>query len=188
MPASSADAAVATAFAARHPEKVSGLILMNGFVQGLGKRNRPQDLDLGHAMMDLSRNTWDDDYPSGRHLFAQAFAPESSPQDQDGYARFIKMTITHADYLRIGPIVDVVDITPLLQDVRCPALDMHCDRERLHDTDQGRRLAAGIRNARFVGLNTANNTMPDYDPEWPTALREIASFLNDLPASDDASR
>ena len=35
-------AVVATAFAARHPERVSGLILMSGFVQGLGKRNRPQ--------------------------------------------------------------------------------------------------------------------------------------------------
>ncbi|MCE8512005.1 alpha/beta fold hydrolase [Ruegeria pomeroyi] len=174
-------AAVAAAFAARHPDRVSSLILMSGFVKGLGKRNRPQDLALGHAMMDLSRDSWDDGYPSGRHLFAQAFFPESSPQDQDRYARFIKMAMTHADYLRVGDSVDVVDIEPLLPDICCPALVLHSDRERLHFKDQGQRLAAGIRNARFVSLDTANNTMPDYDPEWPRALREIEDFLSTIP-------
>ena len=174
-------AAVAAAFAARHPDRVSSLILMSGFVKGLGKRNRPQDLALGHAMMDLSRDSWDDGYPSGRHLFAQAFFPESSPQDQDRYARFIKMAMTHADYLRVGDSVDVVDIEPLLPDICCPALVLHSDRERMHFKDQGQRLAAGIRNARFVSLDTANNTMPDYDPEWPRALREIEDFLSTIP-------
>lgn len=180
-------ATVAAAFAARYPERVSGLILMSGFVQGLAKRNRPQDLALGHAMMDLSRDAWDDTYPSGRHLFAQAFFPESSPQDQDSYAQFIKMAMTHEDYLRVGPCVDVIDITHLLPDIRCPALVMHSNRERLHDKDQGRRLAAGIANARFVGLDTANNTMPEYDPAWPRALHEIRDFLATIPETGNAS-
>lgn len=180
-------AAVAAAFAARYPDRVSGLILLSGFVHGLAKRNRPQDLALGHAMMDLSRDAWDASYPSGRHLFAQAFFPESSPQDQDLYARFIQMAMTHEDYLRISECVDVVDIEPLLPEICCPALILHADRERVHLKDQGQKLAAGIPDARFVGLDTANNNMPDYDPEWPKALREIESFLADIPDLSDAS-
>lgn len=176
-------AAVAAAFAARHPDRVSGLILMSGFVQGLAKRNRPQDLALGHAMMDLSRDAWNDAYPSGRHLFAQAFFPETSPQDQDLYARFIQLSMTHEDYLRVGPCVDEVDISTLLADIRCPALVLHSNRERLHNMDQGQRLAAGIADSRFVGLDTANNTLPDYDPEWPKALRETEAFLRDIPVT-----
>ncbi|MCL6283740.1 hypothetical protein M3P21_09390 [Ruegeria sp. 2012CJ41-6] len=57
----------------------------------------------------------------------------------------------------------------------------------LHYKDQYQRLAAGIPGTRFVGLDTANNTMPDYDPEWPKALREISIFLDGVADPGQAS-
>ncbi len=50
----------------------------------------------------------------------------------------------------------------------------------MHSVEQGRIFASGIENARFVGLETANNTMPEYDPAWPKALVEIEHFLNSI--------
>jgi hypothetical protein len=50
----------------------------------------------------------------------------------------------------------------------------------MNGVEQGRMFAAGIAKSRFVGLETANNTMPDYDPAWPKALAEINRFLGVL--------
>lgn len=170
-------ATIAAGFAASRPERVSGLVLMNGFVQGMGQRAQPRDLALGHAFMDLSRNGWDDAFPSVRHLFAQTFSPEASPHDQHRYAEFMKLAMDLPDWLLVGESVDKINLSEQLSQIRCPTLVLHAERERIHNREQGRRLAAGIAEARLVSLDTANNTMPVYDPAWPQAMTEIEAFL-----------
>ena len=130
--------------------------------------------------MDMSLEGWNDEYPSARDLMAQSFAPAASPHDQRAYAEFMKVAIDHQDWLKIGPIVASVDITDLLPAISCPALVLHASNDRMHSTEQGRKLAAGIRKARFVGMETSNNTMPDYDPAWPKALATIEGFIETL--------
>ncbi len=171
---------VAAAFAARRPDRVSGLILMSGFVEGLERRGQTRDANFQAALVTMSHEGWNDDYPSVRDHFAQAFTPEASPDDQRTFAEFMRAAIHAKDFLRIGDPVGSVEISELLPRVSCPALVMHASRERMHGAEQGRRLAAGIPNARFVGLDSANNLMPVYDSAWPTALREIKPFLDAL--------
>ena len=173
-------ATLAAAFAARHPDRVSGLVLLGGFTQGLNARQQPGIAALGQAMMDMSLEGWNDDYPSARDLMAQSFSPAASPHDQRTYAEFMKLAMDYQDFLKIGQLVANVDISDLLSSITCPALVLHANKDRMHSVDQGRRLASGIRNARLVGLDTANNTMPEYDPAWPKALAEIESFLDAL--------
>ena len=169
--------AVAVAFAARRPERVSGLVLISGFVQGLRRRKVAGDAELLDAMTVMGRANWDSDYPTVRDLHAQRFTPDASPGDHHAYAAFMRVAIDRNDHERIGETIGDMDITAFLPKVSCPALVMHANRERIHGTDQGRQLAAGIPNARFVGLDTANNLMPVYDPSWPAARREIDAFL-----------
>lgn len=172
--------AVAVAFAARHPDRVAGLVLISGFVNGLRNRRLTSDLEFQEAMAAMGRASWDSDYPSVRDLHAQRFTPDASPDDHRAYAAFMRDAIDVEDHSRIGETVGDMDITALLPKVSCPALVMHASRERIHGTDQGRRLAAGIPNARFVGLDTANNLMPAYDPAWPVAVNEIDAFLDTI--------
>ncbi len=173
-------ATVAAAFAALRPDRVSGLVLLGGFAQGLEVRSQPGIAALGQAMMDMSLEGWNDDYPSARDLMAQSFSPAASPHDQRSYAEFMKLAMDHQDWQRIGPLVAGVDITDMLPQISCPALVLHARRDRMHSVDQGRMLASGIENARFVGIETTNNTMPEYDPAWPKALAEIEKFLDGL--------
>ncbi|MCR9137615.1 MAG: alpha/beta fold hydrolase [Alphaproteobacteria bacterium] len=173
-------ATIAAAFAARHPDRVAGLVLLGGFAQGLQERQQPGIAAHGRAMMEMGLDGWNDDYPSARDLMAQSFAPGASPHDQRTYAEFMKVAMDHQDYLRIGPVVANVDIVDLLPDITCPAIVLHANKDRMHNVEQGRRLASGIGNARLIGLDTINNTMPEYDPAWPKALAEIEGFLDTL--------
>ncbi|MEM7445691.1 MAG: alpha/beta fold hydrolase [Pseudomonadota bacterium] len=173
-------AAAAAAFAAYHPERVSGLILLGGFAQGFKARKQPGLAAHNQAIMDMSQDGWDREYPSARDLMAQSFAPAASPHDQRTYADFMKLAMDHQDHLRVGPLVANVDIVDLLPKITCPALILHASKDRMNGIEQGRKFAAGIRNARLVGLDTVNNTMPEYDPAWPKALGEIEAFVEAL--------
>jgi hypothetical protein len=54
-------------------------------------------------MMDMSLEGWNDEYPSGRDLMAQSFAPTASPHDQRTYAEFMRLAMDHQDFLKVGP-------------------------------------------------------------------------------------
>ncbi|MCZ6863610.1 MAG: alpha/beta fold hydrolase [Alphaproteobacteria bacterium] len=171
---------VAAAFAARRPDRVSGLVLMSGFVQGMARRDQTRDDGFLTGLRTMSREGWDDDYPSVRDLIAQAFTPEASPDDHRAYAEFMRAAISVEDWLRIGDTLRDIDITDWLSAISCPSLVLHASRERMQGADQSQRLAAGIADARFCGMDSANNLMPVYDPAWPAAMREIESFLGAL--------
>ncbi len=160
---------------------MSGLVLLNGFVQGLENRPGARDRQVQEAMAEMSKVGWDDPFPSVRDLFSQRFSPQSSQDDQRAYAEFMRHTITGEEYPRIGESgVGNLDIVDLLPTISCPALVMHANHEMIHGIDQGRRLAAGIPNARFASLDTANNLMPTYDPAWPNTLAEIGAFIQSI--------
>ena len=170
-------ATIAAAFAAKFPERVSGLVLMGGFAQGSQVRQQPGSAAHGQAMMDMSVEGWNDEYPSARDLMAQSFAPAASPHDQRKYAEFIKIAMDHKDWLKIIPLVGSADIVAELSKITCPTLVLHANKDRMHSNEQGRILAAEIPDARLVSLETANNTMPEYDRAWSKALNEIERFL-----------
>lgn len=173
-------ATIAAAFAAKLPERVSGLILMGGFAQGSGVRQQPGSAAHGQAMMDMSVEGWNDEYPSARDLMAQSFSPAASPHDQRNYAEFIQLAMNHKDWLKVGPVVADTDIVSDLSKITCPTLVLHANKDRMHSIEQGRILASEISDARLVSLETANNTMPEYDPAWSNALKEITNFVDGL--------
>ncbi len=172
--------AIAAAFAVRRPERVSGLVGIGGFRQGPLARAEPRHVELTAALDAIGRVGWDDDYPSIRDHFARVLAPDATPEDQRIYAEAMRDTITADEFSHFREAIGKIDVTEILPHVQCPALILHATGERMHPLQQGRSLAAGIPNCRFVALNSRNHVMPVYDPAWPVALREINRFLAEL--------
>lgn len=171
---------IACAFAARRPERVSGLVLIGGFAQGVHVRSEPKHSELIAALDAMGRIGWDGEYPSIRDHFARILAPDAAPEDQETYAAYMHTAISAENFGRFREAVGRLDVTGLLPRVACPALVLHGTGDRLQPVEQGRRLAAGIPDARFVALDTRNHVMPAYDPAWPVALAEIDAFLESL--------
>src|SRR6516225_5693064 len=66
---------VAVAYAVRHPERVSRLILYGAFALG-GKRRSPAEKEMRDAMTTLMRIGWGADNPSFRQMFTARFIPD----------------------------------------------------------------------------------------------------------------
>lgn len=172
--------AIAAAFAARRPDRVTGLVGIGGFRQGPLARSEPRHVELTAALDAIGRVGWDDEYPSIRDHFARVLAPGATQGDQRIYAEAMRETITAEEFSRFREAIGRIDVTDILPQVQCPALILHAVGERMHPLQQGRSLAAGMPNSRFVALDSKSHVMPAYDPAWPVALREINRFLAEL--------
>ncbi len=175
--AASQGSAVAAAFAARCPERVSAIVMFGGFPVGRAKRTAPKDVERAAAMKQMMTAGWDDDYPSLRDLMAQIVVPTASQEAGRQYAEDMRQMISPENMGRYRDVIDHIDIRHLLPSVQAPCLVCHGTGDRMQPIEQGRLFAKSLPSARFIAYETTNHLMPDNDPEWPRLERDVLSFL-----------
>ena len=170
--------AVSVAYAVRHPERVSHLILLGGYTVGWKKRARTEaDKQAGEAMLTLMRVGWGQENPAFRQMFTSQFIPDASKELADWFNEFQRISCSPADAARNLLANGDADVTSLLSQVKVPTLVMHCRHDARVPFEAGRRLAAGIPGARFVPLESRNHIMLEGEPALARFLEELRSFL-----------
>ncbi|MEL7011912.1 MAG: alpha/beta fold hydrolase [Pseudomonadota bacterium] len=169
--------AVAAAFAARRPERVSAIVMIGGFPVGRAKRTSPKDVERAEALKQMMTAGWDDDYPSLRDLMAQILVPGASQEVRTQYAEDMRKMISPVNMGRYRDVIDHIDIRQHLSSVQVPCLVCHATGDRMQPVEQGRLFAKGLPNATFIAYESNNHGMPDNDPEWPRLERDALAFL-----------
>jgi class 3 adenylate cyclase len=161
-------------FAAAHPERTTGLVLMGSEV----RERKDDDWPWGEATeeefeasMAMLPEKWG---RPGR--FMEYFAPsqEVTPWMTDWSARLQRNanTPTGAEaFMRMAFDIDIRDILP---SVRVPTLILHSEGDRICNVENARYQARVIPNARYVEMPGADH-VPWFDPE-PT-VEEIREFM-----------
>lgn len=176
---------VAIAYAARHPERVSCLILCGGFAQGYRRRGlSPEELEAMAAMRALVRIGWGADNPAFRQIFTTQFMPDATKAQADAFNEQQRLATSPDCAVRYLDAVSDIDVTPLLQEIRAPTLVMHVREDARVPLELGRQLALGIPSARFVVIPGRNHVMLEGDPALDRFLEEIRLFLTSV---EDAS-
>jgi class 3 adenylate cyclase/pimeloyl-ACP methyl ester carboxylesterase len=172
--------AVAIAFAARHPERVSHLVLYGGFATGANKNQNfsAADREKFAAMKTLMKLGWGADEPTFRQLFTSSMIPDSTKEQMDAFNEFQRLTASPECAVRYLETVSNFDVRPLLGMIKIPTLVMHVRDDPRVPVASGREIAAGIAGARFVGLPGKNHLMLEQDPGGPIFLEEIRNFLS----------
>ena len=170
--------AVSIAYAVRHPERVSHLILLGGYAVGWKKRARTQaEKEAGEAVVTLVRVGWGQENPAFRQMFTSQFVPGASKEQADWFNEFQRISSSPADAARILIANGDADVTSLLPQVRVPTLVMHARHDARVPFESGRRMAAGIPRARFVPLESQNHVILPNEPAFARFLEEVRSFL-----------
>ena len=116
--------AVSIAYAVRHPERVSHLILYGGFALGAAKRS-PAQRELRAALTTLMRHGWGSDNPAFRLMFTAQFIPGAT-QEQTAYFNELQRQTTSPECAaRYLETTGDPDVTELLGKVTTPTLVMH---------------------------------------------------------------
>lgn len=168
--------AVAVAYAARHPERVSRLILSGGYARGRRRRGRQDEIDRADALETLVRQGWEQENPAFRQIFTSQLMPDGSTEQMRWLNELQRMTVSAENAVRIRRAMDEIDVTDLLPRVKTPTLVLHCRDDAVQPLEEGRLLAVGIPGARFVTLESRSHIVLETDPAWPRFIDEIVTF------------
>jgi class 3 adenylate cyclase/pimeloyl-ACP methyl ester carboxylesterase len=170
--------AVSIAYAVRHPERVSHLVLLGGYAVGWKKRARTAaEKEAGDAMLTLVRLGWGQENPAFRQMFTSQFIPGATKEQADWFNEFQRTSSSAADAARNMIANGDVDVTSLLPQVRVPTLVMHARHDARVPFEMGRRMAAGIPGARLVTLESQNHVLLQSEPAFAQFLEEMRAFL-----------
>lgn len=168
---------IAIAYAVKHPERVTHLVLHGAFAAGVNHAGTPDEIESHRALSSLLRLGWGLNNPAFCKTFTSRFVPESTPEHEQWFDQLQRMSTSPENAARLLERGADIDVRPLLSQVKAPTLVLHCDRDQAVPTERGRALAAGIPGARYVSLPSANHLLLEEEPAWSLFLEELGLFL-----------
>jgi class 3 adenylate cyclase/pimeloyl-ACP methyl ester carboxylesterase len=170
--------AISIAYAVRHPERISHLIILGGFARGRMVRAKTEaERQKIKAMETLIRVGWGEDNPAFRQIFASQLIPDATKEQINWFNEMQRRTASPECAARYFAAVSNFDVTPLLPKVTVPTLVLHARDEVAQPVEFGREIAAGIPGAKFVAFPSRNHIPLEQDSTTARALEEINLFL-----------
>ncbi len=170
-------ASVSIAYAVRHRERVSKLVLYGGYAKGRSKRGSAVLKEEADAILTLMRDCWGRDNPAFRQMFTSMFIPGGSAEQMQWFNDLQRITTSSANAVRLLATMNEIDVAHLLPEVQIPTLVLHCRDDATVPCEEGRRMAAAIPGAQFVTLEGANHLILEHDPGWPKFRETARAFL-----------
>ncbi|WP_157933037.1 alpha/beta fold hydrolase [Roseovarius salinarum] len=168
---------VAIAFAVRHPERVSRMVLISGFVQGSVVRDRAEGQQITETFLKLIEGGWGQPGSAFIRAFTTLFMPDGTPEQIESFTRMQLESATPARAVELRRAIGKFDIGDLLGQVRCPVLVGHGHGDSVQPFAQGQSLARGLPDARFMAFDSRNHIALPQDPEWDRMLAAAEAFL-----------
>jgi len=171
-------AAVALEYAARHPGRVSHLVLYGGYLRGARKRDpSPAAVEEADAMVKLVELGWGRENSAFRQVFATQFIPDGTQEQLKNFDELQRKTVTSETAAAILSTLHNVDVSASASRVQCPTLVMHSRGDARVPFEEGRKLASAIPGAEFVPLDSQNHILLDHQSAWEQFFAELEGFL-----------
>lgn len=179
MVGNSLGAAVAIAYAARHPERVERLFLWGAYCRGVLRRGEPTPQQVEHATMlrRLAELGWGSDETSFRQVFASLLVPGASKEQWQAFTDKMRLCCSGRNAARLLAMMEQADVQDLARQVRCPTLVLHARADTRNPYEEGKHTAALIPGAEFVSLDSANHILLPGEPAWQHLICEFRRFV-----------
>ncbi len=158
---------IAIAYAAKHPEQVTKLIILGSFANGAGLAGTPAMRD---AVIAMTKAEWG----MASKVMAELFVGENSLMGIDAFAAYQRTCSNARD--AVGTIEAAVglDVRPLLSQIHVPTLIIHTHEDRIVPIELAQEIAAGIKGARFVSLHGPHVMAPE---DFQKAFAALSDFV-----------
>ena len=170
-------AAVGIAYAVRHPERVTKLIINGTFANGWPAPG-PGAQEHLEAMLSLIRSGWGRDNPAFRQLWTTLFRPDAGPTETawlNELQRVSSSPENAASMIAEFPKIRILDMLPKIS---CPTLVLHSRDDGAVPVQEGKLIAARIRGARFVELPSRSHMVGPGDAGWEQLVHELSAFMD----------
>lgn len=169
--------AVSIEYAARHPERVSRLVLIGGYATGWRVSGDAQTCAEREATMTLVGHGWGKHSPAYRQIFSHSFFPGGSNEELDWFNEFQRQTTSAANAVRFLQAFSTIDVRRRLPEVSARTLVIHARGDQRVALEQGVAIASGIPDATLVTLDSDSHLPLDREPAHARMLQCIHEFL-----------
>ena len=170
--------AVAMAYAARNPHRVSKLVLHGAYALGRSRRETESDREQAAAYLTLIRHGWGDRNSAFMQAFSTLYIPGGTAEQILWWSELQRMTASPENAVRIRQACDDLDVMDLLPQIKVPTLVTHSRNDNVAPFNHGRIIASCIPGARFVELESSNHLPLQGEPAWDKFMREMELFLS----------
>ena len=105
---------IAIAYAVKHPERVTHLVLYGAFAAGLNHVGKPHELEARRALVSLTRLGWGLNNPAFCKMFTGRFIPEATPEHEEWFDELQRVSTSPENAARLMERDDDIDVRPLL--------------------------------------------------------------------------
>ena len=164
------------AFAARHPERVSRLVLFGAHARGYWRRGDSDRSRAYQAIIDLARSGWGKDDTAFRQVFTSRFVPGATAEQMDWFNELCRKTTSPENAAKLMEARARVDVVDVLKDVRAPTLVVHARDDEVVPIEEARLVASGIAGAELVALDSKNHILLEDEPAWKRFCAAVLDF------------
>jgi pimeloyl-ACP methyl ester carboxylesterase len=170
----------AVAYAARHPERVSHLVLYGTF---LGARNLDRVARRRwQALTPMIETGWGSDSPMCRQLFTSIMIPDANQAQNLYFNELQRAACSGATASRVMKATAAIDVARDAGQVTAPTLVLHRQGDLAVPVEEASGVAGAIRYAELALLSGANHWMLMREPDTDDVLKRVEDFLARHPA------
>lgn len=170
-------AAAAIAYTARHPERVSRMVLYGSYPKGIYTSTDAEAIKLTQGMEEMIRQGWGVDVPAYQELFARLLMPEGGPEYLASLCEQQRRSTSAVTAARLFNVFQSFDVCAKAKTIKQPVLVMHQRNDSMIPFAQGQRMAGLLPNAQLVPLNGRNHMMLPDEPAWQEFVTVLQKFL-----------
>src|SRR3984893_1050782 len=186
---SSKGGSTAMAYAARHPERVSHLILYGTFAQGWRIQANGANVEFREAMITLIRQGWAQDNPAIRQILTSLLLPDATLEEMGWFNDLQRISASAENAARLLQSLGEINVLDLLPGIAAPTLVLHSRDDASVSYEEARLIASRIPRARLVALESRNPLLLPRDPAWAAFVSEVRRFIRDgAPMMSSAER
>jgi pimeloyl-ACP methyl ester carboxylesterase len=169
-------AAVAIEYAARHPERVSHLILFGAYAAAWRYTATAERIREVEAIYVLIEAVWGHPDASYQQL-AQGFIPDANVEERRWFNELQKHATSPRNARRGLETTSWFDVRHRLSAVKAPTLVLHSRGDLVIPLSAGRELAAGLPNAEFRVLDSNNHLLLGRESAAAEFVAAVRDFI-----------
>jgi pimeloyl-ACP methyl ester carboxylesterase/DNA-binding SARP family transcriptional activator len=167
---------LALLFAARHPERVDGLVLLAGAARFMGDADHPRGWkpEIARRLTDELYEHW------GTGSLLSVFAPgrAADPVSREVFGRFQRAGASPAMGRAMAEAMFTIDVRDALPRIAAPTLVLHREGDRMVDASGARHVAENVPDAVYVELPGDDHFPFLGSPD--DVLAEVDAFLDEV--------
>lgn len=165
-------------YAARHPQRVSRLILYGAYALGRLRGDNAMEAEQARVLLDLVRLGWGKENHALGQVWGSYFQPGGTLAHFRSWSEQQALSTSPETAMRLLQIGWQTDVRAAARKIKCPTLSLHAANDVVVPIECGRQLATLIPDCRFVQIDGENHMPLADEPAWQRIVAEIDGFLS----------